>query len=172
MFFCPVGLSLLEQHFQQVLWVLKLLLSPGLGSWQTQGTNNLLLDGRTVENKGKFILIGYVRWSIQTVKFLIVEPSPLPILIPLGPKYSPQDSVFKYGTLSLLCSLNVRDHASQPYSTTGNIIVLYILILEFLERSLDDKNALRYFEVIFFSSFTEFFSFLLFFKNNYIIVVK
>ena len=29
--FCPVGLSLL-QHFQQVLWVLKLLLSPGLGS--------------------------------------------------------------------------------------------------------------------------------------------
>ena len=27
-------LSLLIQHFQQVLWVLKLLLSPGLGSWQ------------------------------------------------------------------------------------------------------------------------------------------
>ena len=26
------------------------------------------------------------------MKFLIVEPSPLPILIPLGPKYSPQDS--------------------------------------------------------------------------------
>ena len=24
------------------------------------------------------------------MKFLIVEPSPLPILIPLGPKYSPQ----------------------------------------------------------------------------------
>jgi hypothetical protein len=30
--FCPVGRSLLLQHFQQVLWVLKLLLSPGLGS--------------------------------------------------------------------------------------------------------------------------------------------
>ena len=30
-YFCPVGLSLLIQHFQQVLWVLKLLLSPGLG---------------------------------------------------------------------------------------------------------------------------------------------
>ena len=28
------------------------------------------------------------------MKFLIVEPSPLPILIPLGPKYSPQDPVF------------------------------------------------------------------------------
>ena len=30
------------------------------------------------------------------MKFLIVEPSPLPILIPLGPKYSPQDPVLKY----------------------------------------------------------------------------
>ena len=29
------------------------------------------------------------------MKFLIVEPSPLPILITLGPKYSPQDPVFK-----------------------------------------------------------------------------
>ena len=26
------------------------------------------------------------------MKFLIVEPSPLPILIPLGPKYSPQEA--------------------------------------------------------------------------------
>ena len=25
------------------------------------------------------------------MKILIVDPSPLPILIPLGPKYSPQD---------------------------------------------------------------------------------
>ena len=25
------------------------------------------------------------------MKFLIVEPSPLPILVPLGSKYSPQD---------------------------------------------------------------------------------
>ena len=38
------------------------------------------------------------------MKFLIVEPSPLPILIPLGPKYSPQDPVFKnnYITLPLI----------------------------------------------------------------------
>ena len=34
-------------------------------------------------------------------------------------------------TLSLHSSLNVRDHVSQPYSTTGNIIVL---IFKFLER--------------------------------------
>ena len=30
--FCPVGLSLLQQHYQHVLWVLKLVLSTGLGS--------------------------------------------------------------------------------------------------------------------------------------------
>ena len=45
--------------------------------------------------------------------------------IPLGPKYLPQDPVFK--SLSLDSSLNVRDHVSQPYSTIGNTIVLYIL---------------------------------------------
>ena len=32
----------------------------------------------------------------KTMKFLIEEPSPLPILIPLGPKYSPLDPVFRY----------------------------------------------------------------------------
>ena len=35
----------------------------------------------------------YIRWTVQTMKFLIVEPSPLPILIPLGPKYSPKDPI-------------------------------------------------------------------------------
>jgi hypothetical protein len=57
----------------------------------------------------------------QTMKFLVVEPFPLSILITLGPKYSPQDPV----------SLNVRDYFPQPYSTTGNIIVLCTLIFKF-----------------------------------------
>ena len=35
-------------------------------------------------------------------------------------------------TLSLRSSLKVRDHATQPHGTTGNIIVLYILISKFL----------------------------------------
>ena len=64
--FFPVGLSLLIQHFQQVLWVLKFFLSPGLGSWQlTHKTcwkcyinnerhtekNTQTLDGTTVKNR-------------------------------------------------------------------------------------------------------------------------
>ena len=35
------------------------------------------------------------------MKFLIVELSPLPILIPLGPKYSPQNPVLKIYLLLL-----------------------------------------------------------------------
>ena len=73
------------------------------------------------------------------MKFLIVKPSTLPICIPLGPKYLPQD--FFSNTLSLDSSLNVRDHVPQPYSTTGNIIVLYILIFKLLEKSLEDKSV-------------------------------
>ena len=37
-------------------------------------------------------------------------------------------------TLSLRSSLSVRDHASQPYSTTGNIIVSYIFELHPSEK--------------------------------------
>ena len=36
--------------------------------------------------------------------------------------------------------LYVIDYVSQPYSTTGNII-LCILIFKFLERSLEDKSV-------------------------------
>ena len=38
----------------------------------------------------------YIRWTVQTMKFLLFEPFPLSILIPLRPKYSPQDPAFKY----------------------------------------------------------------------------
>jgi len=44
-------------------------------------------------------------------------------------------------TLILRSSLNVRDHVSQPYSTTSNIIVLHILIFKFLEKSREDKRV-------------------------------
>ena len=51
------------------------------------------------------------------MKFLIVEPSPLPIL--LGPNIRLR--ILFTNTLSLRSFYNVRDHVTQPYITTGNI---------------------------------------------------
>ena len=68
------------------------------------------------------------------MKFLIVHPSPL-----LGPNI--RLSILFSNTLSLDSSLNVRDHVSQLYSRTGNIIVLYILIFKSLESSREDQNV-------------------------------
>ena len=44
-------------------------------------------------------------------------------------------------TLSHRSSLNERDRVLQPYSTTGNIIVLYILIFKLQEGSREDKSV-------------------------------
>jgi len=46
-------------------------------------------------------------------------------------------------TLSLCTSLNVTDHASHPYETTGHITVLYILIFISLNSKLQDKRLCR-----------------------------
>src|SRR5215510_11360148 len=43
-------------------------------------------------------------------------------------------------TLSLCSSQNVSDQVSQPYKTTGRIIVLYIMIFKYLDSNLVDKR--------------------------------
>ena len=58
------------------------------------------------------------------MKFLIVEPSLLPVLTPLGAKYLPQDLAFIY-SFSLCSFFAVRDHVSQRDSATGNIIIYF-----------------------------------------------
>ena len=77
----------------------------------------------------------YVRWTVQTM-FLIVGASPLFASL-LGPKIRLR--ILFSNTPSLRSYLNVRNHASQPYNTTDNIIILYILIFKFLERRREDK---------------------------------
>jgi hypothetical protein len=51
-------------------------------------------------------------------------------------KYSPQHPLLKH---YLHSSLSVRDHISHQYKTTGNIMVLYILIFKFLESRWKDR---------------------------------
>ena len=41
----------------------------------------------------------YIRWTVQTMKFLIVKPCPLPIRIPLGPIVSQITSPISFNTI-------------------------------------------------------------------------
>jgi hypothetical protein len=43
-------------------------------------------------------------------------------------------------TLSLCSSLKVRDQVSHPYTTTDNIMVLYILIVKFFDSNREDRR--------------------------------
>jgi hypothetical protein len=67
---------------------------------------------------------------MQAVRFIIVQFSPRSVYLPFRSKYPPQHSVLRI--LSLCSSLKVRDPVSLPYSTTGKITILYILILGFI----------------------------------------
>jgi hypothetical protein len=47
-------------------------------------------------------------------------------------------------TLSFLFPHNVNDKVSHPYRTTGKTVVLYILIIKFLDSNLEDKRLKCY----------------------------
>ena len=50
-------------------------------------------------------------------------------------------SILFSNTLSLCFSINIRAHVSHPYSTTDNIIVLYILSFKLFERTQESKSV-------------------------------
>ena len=49
--------------------------------------------------------------------------------------------IFASGS-SFQISFAVRDDAAHPYSKTGSIIVLYVLIFKFFERTREDKSKI------------------------------
>ena len=78
-------------------------------------------------------------WGIQVINLLVIYFSPLPCyLAPLRPNIL-LGTLFS-NTLNLRSSLSVCDQVSHPYRTTGNIIVLYILIFNFLDSKPEDKK--------------------------------
>jgi hypothetical protein len=66
------------------------------------------------------------------MKFLIVDLLHSPFSSLLG------QNIFQI-LLACVRPFCVRDYANQPYSRTGNIIVLYIVIIKFLEKIREDK---------------------------------
>jgi hypothetical protein len=77
------------------------------------------------------------------MKLLIMQfYSPSHHFISLRSKYSPQHPVLKHPQSGF--SLNVGDQVSHPYTTTGKMIVLYILILMFLDSRREDKKDKRF----------------------------
>jgi hypothetical protein len=70
-------------------------------------------------------------WWVQIIKLLIVQIPPSPVTSSLvGPDILLR-TMFS-DTLRLCPPLNMRDHVSRPYVTTGRIMVLYVLTFTFL----------------------------------------
>jgi hypothetical protein len=78
-------------------------------------------------------------WGLQIIKLRVMWSSALSgHFLALRPIHLPQHSILEH--LSLHSSLNVRDQVSHPYTTTGKITVL-CLILVLLSSKLEDKDS-------------------------------
>ena len=103
-----------------------------------------------------------IEW-VQIVKLLIMQFSPLPCYrVPLRPKCSPQQSILKHLQLTFLLQCQ-RPRFTPIQNNTQNYIFLYILIVRFLHRKLEDKifstrwyQAFLNFSLLLISSWIEF----------------
>ena len=77
--------------------------------------------------------LNYIGWTVQTMKFLIMEPSTLPFSSLLGPNI--RIRILFSNTLTLNSSLNVRDHVSQPFFSTNREYFIKMYRLFTLSRN-------------------------------------
>jgi hypothetical protein len=77
----------------------------------------------------------YKLWSSSLCNFL--QPPAVTSYL-LGPNILPSTPFKK--TLNLSSSFSVRDHVSQPYKTTGKIVVFNVLMFTFLDSGREDKR--------------------------------
>jgi hypothetical protein len=75
-------------------------------------------------------------WGIQSTELLVMQSSLTSSLLGTNILLS---TLFSK-TLSLHSSFSVSDQVSQPYKTTGKIMIRYILIFTLLNCKLEDKR--------------------------------
>jgi len=76
-----------------------------------------------------------IGWGVQIIELFVMQSPPSPVTSSLlGPNILL--NIMFSNTLSFLSSCNVNDQVSHPYTTTGKIIILYILIFKFLDFNL------------------------------------
>ena len=69
--FFSVGLSSLIRHFQQFLWVLKFILSPGLGSWQLEFKSLIIVIVGFLNFQAFFLVVTWPELLILDFKSLM-----------------------------------------------------------------------------------------------------